>query len=531
MRVNEITVLVVDDEQIVREYFATQFPWDQVGMRWIGDAADGFSALEECRSLRPDLVLADISMPGMDGLQLLEHLGREVPYTNCALLTCHQDFDYVQTALRLGAIDYILKAATTPKEMVTKLQSVRKRIELRQNQARLTTLQRQWLAKLLLEGETDQRKIEADLQRLRLPLANQPVRVLLFQVDASLVQYEGDLNEDELRLSFQMETALESAVEGADSSAWTSLEPGTFALVANVRADEHGPESGVEMFSRALRGVQAGLGEEHPVFAGLSMVHARLMNGPSALAEARHAASCHFYSHNHELIVYQRAWRPVTQELRTALDHLVSAPFPPRVGLIRHIDNIISTTIHLCHEHWIDPKETRMLTTGILNRLTTNLGYTLSAWDKALWPLQAAEATTSGQLRDWAIQVISTLMVTSGDVDLRPEIRKVVDEIRADPSQPYDLGWAAERAGLHPNYFSTVFRNETGQRFTDYVCRLRMERAAVYIREGGWNMQQVAELVGVPNYRTFFNAFRRMMGASPSEFADRFRSGVEAQST
>jgi AraC-like DNA-binding protein len=55
-----------------------------------------------------------------------------------------------------------------------------------------------------------------------------------------------------------------------------------------------------------------------------------------------------------------------------------------------------------------------------------------------------------------------------------------------------------------------------------------MERAAVYIREGRWTMQQVAELVGIPNYRTFFNAFRRVMGASPSEFGDRFRSRMEA---
>lgn len=56
----------------------------------------------------------------------------------------------------------------------------------------------------------------------------------------------------------------------------------------------------------------------------------------------------------------------------------------------------------------------------------------------------------------------------------------------------------------------------------EYLSRLRVERAAAYLRAGGWSTQQIAEMVGIPNYRTFFNVSRRVMGTSPSEFASRF---------
>jgi AraC-like DNA-binding protein len=111
-------------------------------------------------------------------------------------------------------------------------------------------------------------------------------------------------------------------------------------------------------------------------------------------------------------------------------------------------------------------------------------------------------------------------MVASGRLGLRPEIQRVIEDLHAHLAEPYDLTRAASVAALHPNYFSALFRSEIGQTFSEYVGRLRMELAARYLQEGVWSIQQIAEMVGIANYRTFYNTFRRFMGVNPSEFTN-----------
>ncbi|OXS55294.1 hypothetical protein B1A99_23765 [Cohnella sp. CIP 111063] len=104
-----IRALIVDDESLVRKGLRLTVPWEDYGIEIAGEAATGEKALEFVRGEPVDLLLADITMPGMSGLELTKRLRQEYPGIKVVILTCHQDFDYIQEALRLGAIDYIVK--------------------------------------------------------------------------------------------------------------------------------------------------------------------------------------------------------------------------------------------------------------------------------------------------------------------------------------------------------------------------------------------------------------------------------------
>ncbi|MBB6691288.1 response regulator [Cohnella xylanilytica] len=104
-----IKALVVDDEKRVRQGFISLANWSSYGIEIAGEAKDGLSALEALGSDRVDLMFVDISMPGMSGFELIEQARERHPWTKAVILTCHHEFDYVQEALRLGAIDYIVK--------------------------------------------------------------------------------------------------------------------------------------------------------------------------------------------------------------------------------------------------------------------------------------------------------------------------------------------------------------------------------------------------------------------------------------
>lgn len=104
-----VRVLVVDDEKIVREGIAEHTDWEGLGCELMGTASDGEEASRLAKLLRPGLIISDIRMPKLSGLEMLEELRRENSGIKVIFLTAHSDFHYAQRALKLGASDYILK--------------------------------------------------------------------------------------------------------------------------------------------------------------------------------------------------------------------------------------------------------------------------------------------------------------------------------------------------------------------------------------------------------------------------------------
>ncbi len=104
-----IRAVVVDDEKLVRKGFISLIDWASFGIVMVGEAADGRSALELLERVEADLLFTDITMPIMSGFELIKQVRQRFPRMKSVVLTCHHEFDFVQEALRLGAIDYIVK--------------------------------------------------------------------------------------------------------------------------------------------------------------------------------------------------------------------------------------------------------------------------------------------------------------------------------------------------------------------------------------------------------------------------------------
>lgn len=104
-----LRIVLVEDEEIIRRGLVETVDWDAMGAEIVGEAADGEEALPLVRQLRPDVLLTDIRMPGMDGLELARVLQAEGILPKLVYLTSYTDFDYVREALRLQASDYLLK--------------------------------------------------------------------------------------------------------------------------------------------------------------------------------------------------------------------------------------------------------------------------------------------------------------------------------------------------------------------------------------------------------------------------------------
>ncbi len=104
-----IKVLVVEDEEMIRKGIVLTVNWEELDCKVVGEAANGLEGLEAVKALSPDLIITDIKMPQMDGIEMLQKLREMGNNTYVIILSAYDTFSYAQSALRLGAVDYLVK--------------------------------------------------------------------------------------------------------------------------------------------------------------------------------------------------------------------------------------------------------------------------------------------------------------------------------------------------------------------------------------------------------------------------------------
>ena len=108
-----ISLFLVEDERIARESIRDNVPWQEHDILFLGDAPDGEVALPQLLEKRPDILLTDIKMPFMDGLELARIVRKELPDTRIIILSGHNEFEYARKAITLGVNDYLLKPVSS----------------------------------------------------------------------------------------------------------------------------------------------------------------------------------------------------------------------------------------------------------------------------------------------------------------------------------------------------------------------------------------------------------------------------------
>ncbi|MGN1030034.1 MAG: response regulator, partial [Butyricicoccaceae bacterium] len=127
-------VLLVDDDLLVRMFLKNAVCWEDYGFTVAGDARDGEEALELCSQLNPDLILTDISMPRMDGVEMIRRLRGSGYEGVITVLSCHDDFELVKSAMKQGADDYLIKNDLSDCSLGELLEKIRVQVDERHAQ-------------------------------------------------------------------------------------------------------------------------------------------------------------------------------------------------------------------------------------------------------------------------------------------------------------------------------------------------------------------------------------------------------------
>lgn len=522
-------VLLVDDEEDIRVGISRKMDWEGLGLRLVGEAENGQEALELAEQLKPDMVLTDIKMPFMDGLELCRILTVRLPASKFVVFSGFDDFEYAKQAIRMNVSEYILKPINAS-ELADVLLKLKTQLDAERAERRDTeTLRQRYEESLpvlrelfythLLEGRIRPGQAAERAARLDIDLSGEDWA-------AALVHMDGAGERGEL-LALSVQQLFEENLDLPGCCAKVFLYGDALALVASF----HGAFS-VYDFINAINRVCA-LAKSYlslTITVGVGSPCAAPGELAGSTAGARSAldyrvlvgtgraiyigdlepdrATRISFDENDERELTGAVKLGTEEEIRAAVNRLVSR--------IREA----GLSLPQCHLYFLE------LTTCLLK---LSRGADLES-EAVFGPdfdgsMQFTRFSSPEELGGWYAERcfrIRELIGRQRTDSAGRTVEKARDFIGAHYAESdLSVETLCEYLHLSPAYFSTLFKRETGMSFIAYVTEVRMERAAALLRTTEEKTYLIAEHLGYQDPNYFSYVFKRHFGVSPT----RYRSG------
>lgn len=497
-----LSVLIADDEKPIREELGL-FDWESCNAVIVGEASNGQEALKMCGEYQPDLLIADITMPLIDGISLMTIMKEKYPRTQVVLLTCHSNFEYARKALQMGAVSYIVKVTMTDEDIRS---AVRKATENIGRQMMLDSYSRE--ADRLKLSET----FSHILSRPGLPdtpgQRGLPVRTPVRFIRLCL----GFYSRDWIFVDRQIRDFLDSR-----AATWFLLKTGEYILL--LEPDDPAPTSAkvgdiVRELEKSFETDLSYIRSEIRIYALIGDVIHSAAEFSRSYFSLEGWKCRHFYEPDARKFSGDPGTvRKLTPDVQKILEKSLRE--------VRKDDGSIARFISRTFRQWamdnqFFPEELKSYSIGLVTHIADMYSLEL--------PLQAiAQKIFACDSVDQLISVMTYLLdKSSGNVpSCGTQIRLAQKTIQNRLSEPISLKSIADEVGLSPNYFSRIFSEQTGEPFNEYVTRQRMEKAIDLLKNSGLKVYEIAEGVGIPSYRYFSSLFKNWTGKTPKEYQKR----------
>lgn len=522
----EYRVLLADDEEEIRSGISRKIDWASLGFQLVGEAGNGEEALELADRLRPDVVLTDIKMPFMDGLELCRRLRLTLPGARLVVFSGFDDFEYARQAMSLGVSEYILKPINAP-ELIQVLEKLRDQLDRQQLERRdMETLRRRYEESLpvlrelfytrLLSGQIRPEQVQDRAARYEIDLPQGLWTAALIHVDG--LGDEGERDEL-LLLSVQSFLGKHFALEGC--AARVVLYGDMAALLVHLDREERLYPL-LEELERLSRLSQSYLGLR--LTAGVGLV----CRGPEELnhsaAGARSALDYRVLAGGGRVIYIgdlepQSAAPSFEEEDQRALSAAV------KLGTREQAERVVRELMERLRRASLSKCDLFLLeVVTCLVRLTRSGGLSVEEvfGEGFTGAVSVSDFSSLEELGDWLAERCGRLHDLLGRrrSDSAWQMVERAKDYIAGHYTDEQLSVEALCAHIHlsPTYFSTLFKREVGMSFTAYVTQVRMEEAARLLRETDEKTYRIAEATGFSDPNYFSYVFKRHFGLSPSKF-------------
>ncbi len=498
-------VLIVDDETIIRVTLRSLTDWEKRGYRVVKDCINGQQALEYLRANPVDLLITDMKMPGMDGLQLMEAVGQEGKLPVTLVLSGYNEFELVREAFRMGAYDYLLKSDLNQETLEALLDKLNENIF----------------------KENGEKGPELSARRIEIPKEGRH-GIVLFEVadlKRQAVRFGENLEEEMAKPMVELARQIPRV---AGRGGIMKLYPSQFLLYYRVTDEAQYPSSVVSL-TRQIQGVWRDYMNLETLAAISAPVEYEDLDNAieEDIALLKWSALQGGYGVCAQWDFSQRI--SSMEEERERLAPLFDALFSgDELGLEREKKKFLGRLDSLAIE---DASE-------ICLHFLCQMAEQFKKYENSFYSLfpepvnyfeKIGRLKQSREMELW----INNYIRWVGDYlyhyreDWHGDVIAKARRFLADnfASEELTLKSAADYVGLNEKYFSWKFTRETGMTFSAYLTSLRMEKACQLMETADLKMYEISERIGYHNAEHFNRMFKKTYGISPGDYKKQKKAG------
>jgi len=542
-----IKIFLVEDEIVIRDGIRNSIDWNREGYEFAGEASDGELAFPLIQKTHPDIVITDIRMPFMDGLELSRLVKKEFPDIKIIILSGYDDFEYAKEALKLGATDYLVKPVAAAK-LLEAISSVAEKIEEEQEQRRyLETFEKekrenaifakQKLFDAVITGSRPVSELIDESRKLGIDLVSNRYNILLFQI------YAGEETEEYSETLNTVTAAIRDMARQYKNAEMIEHGPEGFAFILKETGDMPLDDALKDFSQKMISLVQSYPGIEY--FGGIGTDIGRLSEMGKCYEEASRAFA-YRYLKKRNSIADSREEIPgaITDAADDSLQ--LSSLQPDRldrrviisflnIGQPDEVPHFINEYFDSIGKENVQSRIFRqyiamdMYVAAITN--IRQLGYTPDDLLEQCGDFQKmiASASTVEQTKEQLNHLFRTVLSMRDNVLQKKNsflLKEAEEYIRSNYArEDMSLNTAAASVNLSPNHFCSLFSQEEGQTFIEFLTSVRMKKAKELLRSTNMKTTEIAFAVGYRDPHYFSYLFKKTQDCTPREF----RSGSEGQ--
>ncbi len=520
-------VIIADDEKLICRLVQALVDWEALDMRVEAMAENGPDALQKIEEIRPDVLITDIRMPGLNGLELIKQAKQITPQLEIIIISGYAHFEYAQNAIALGVRNYILKPIKQD-ELCATLQNVVKHLKEKREKDVSYGI---WEEGDSLEKSVLRKRLVSELRNGQTALTGEVLRkeygfeatqecyqTFVLQMDMD----SGQTNRNALNLLKEKGTGLLTECLSrwcADATVgfWDYTGYGVLNYQAQNR--EHVRFQLRELLRR-LEGKKNLFGEVE-----FTLALGGETGQPEKLADSLKWA---------ERIIEER----LVEGCGKMLEGIPESSGVQKQVLLEHFAKETEHAIEVldlqeAHQAAEKLKEDLLSVKDI--RGGEILDIVLKAGNFFLFRLGAEQSEklqrtfTESCMHQESVdrlfgelcklqQIIFTELVENREKDASRPIREAKQYIKQNYKNNITLEEVAEYVGFSASYFSVFFKKETGEGFAKYLTRIRIEEAKELLRETGLPVAEICERVGYSDRKHFTYTFHKMTGVNPAQY-------------
>lgn len=535
---NEIKVFLVEDEMVIRRGIKNSIDWEKEGYIFCGEASDGELAYPMIIKEKPDILITDIRMPFMDGLELCKLVKKELPNIKILILSGYDEFDYAKEAIRLGVTEYLLKPISSGK-LLEALNGVSESIRREKEDKDLV---RKYMEEMRENTEHEKQKFFEQMIAGNLSMADALETGKKYEMNLSAGMYNlllfrftlGKENRKSGELLGEAEYAIEKLTERLEYvfEFQRGVEGWAFLLMAD---NEEQMSERVKELSKDLEEIMKNY-STIAYFGGIGQPVARLRELEESFREAERALAARFTMELNRIISVEDI--RMAQNVDT-LDDIEITSFgeieKTRTMLEKFLNNGAEDEIDV----YINELPEENLKSVLMRQYIIMDAYiVMMSFCEKIEGIEGEMQAQSEELKN-SMKTIQTLeeiknyirMLLKKIIGVRDTIsgRRYSDiiEIAKDQirktymSDEISLNTIAAEVGMSPSYFSSIFSKEMGKTFVEYLTEIRMDRAKELLMCSSMKTSEIGYEVGYKDPHYFSYIFKKTQNCTPKEFRAR----------